>query len=99
MTERITSEVLARKLFVKYRLTLLESRQILDLIFRTIADGLKHDMEVRVTGFGRFFVQHKPERMVVHPKLGKMVLGKPKVLPHICWSSVLTRELNKKRDG
>jgi nucleoid DNA-binding protein len=90
--KHITSDGLARLITSKHRLTLEESRQIVDQIFEKISDGLRNDVETWVVGFGKFCVQKKPSRMVVNPKTGKMFMGRPKTLPRVRWSSVLLRE-------
>jgi len=90
--EHMTSDGLARIVASKNRLTLEESRQIVDLIFESIASGLRGNVETWVPRFGKFCLQHKPARMVVNPKTCRMVMGSPKTLVRLRLSSVIMQE-------
>jgi DNA-binding protein HU-beta len=97
LSDNINAEMLANIVSSKHRITKLEARQVVDLIFTSIATGMQNGIQTRIPKFGVFCVQHKPARMVMNPRKGVMVQGVAKVSPRVRWSSVLFREPETKR--
>ena len=92
VTEYLSADKLACIVSDRHRITKQEARQVVDLIFTSIAIGMRDGQSIRIPQFGVFFAIERPPRMVMNPRKGMMVQGAAKVLPHIRWSSVLLRE-------
>ncbi len=65
MPEYLSAENLAGIISKRHMLTKKESRQVIDLIFSTIAEGLRDGTETWIPLFGKFYAVRKPERMVI----------------------------------
>jgi nucleoid DNA-binding protein len=83
----ISAKQLAGIISSRHRITKKESREIIALIFTTIAEGFKSGTETWVPLFGKFYCVHKPEgRIVWNPREGRMMIGKAKIVPRVRWS-------------
>jgi DNA-binding protein HU-beta len=89
MPQYTSAKQLAGIISSQHRVTKKEAREIIDLIFSTIAEGIKNGTETWIPGFGKFYSVCKPERLVRNPREGRMVVGKPKIVPHVRWSKKL----------
>lgn len=78
----------------KHRISKKESRQVIDLVFASIAHSLREGRETWIPEFGKFHTDQKPERPVMNPRFGRIQIGKPKVIPRIRFSGVLKGTLN-----
>lgn len=86
----LSAKQLSRIVSSKHRLTQRESRQIIDLVFSTIADGFKNGKETWIPMFGRFCAVYKPEgRIVWNAREGRMMVGRAKIVPRVRWSGQL----------
>ena len=86
MPNYLSADNLAGIVSNKHRITKKESREVINLIFSTIADRLRDGTETWIPLFGKFYAVQKPERMVMNPRVGRMMLGAPKVVPRVRWS-------------
>lgn len=59
---------LVAKLATKLGMTKKASEEAVDLVFSEISGYLKKGEEVRVTGFGKFYVKKREERKGVNPR-------------------------------
>jgi nucleoid DNA-binding protein len=85
----ISAKQLAGIISSRHRITKKEAREIIALIFSTIAEGFKNEVETWIPLFGKFCCVKKPERMVRNPREGRMMIGKPKIVPRVRWSKKL----------
>ena len=91
MPQYIGAKQLAGIISSRHMVTKKEAREIIDLIFSTIAEGFKSGTETWFPLFGKFYGVRRPERMVRDPREGRMVLGAAKMVPHVRWSKKLMR--------
>lgn len=65
VNKKTISETIAEK---KHGLTKKEAAEIIDLVFKTIADGLKDGSKVDISGFGKFEVKTRAARTGINPQ-------------------------------
>ena len=57
------------------------AEEVVDFVFDTIADALKHGDEVAISGFGSFVVKHRKARTARNPRTGELVQVPPTKVP------------------
>jgi DNA-binding protein HU-beta len=50
-----------------------QAQDAVEAVLNTIEDALKRGSEVTFSGFGKFHVTHRGERMGVHPRTGEKI--------------------------
>lgn len=58
----------------KNKLCMAEAREIVDYVIDGVIDAMKIDGEVRITGFGCLYTDHREERLGRNPKNGEKIL-------------------------
>ena len=66
--ELVNKKAIADAVAEKHNLTKKETLDIVDLVFDTIAQGLKDGGRVDITGFGKFEVRERSGRTGVNPR-------------------------------
>lgn len=61
--KKVLTEIIAEKT----EMTKKAAGETVDLVFDTIADTLKNEGKVDISGFGKFEVKHRPERKGINP--------------------------------
>lgn len=61
--KKVLTEIIAEKT----GMTKKAAGETVDLVFDTIADTLKNEGKVDISGFGKFEVKHRPERKGINP--------------------------------
>ena len=89
MANYVSANELARIVSSRHRITKVECRQIVDLIFQSIAIGLRTGTDTRVPLFGVFTSVQRPQRLVWNPRKQTKTVGAARVVPHVRWSSKL----------
>jgi DNA-binding protein HU-beta len=79
----------------RHRMPKKEGRQVIDLVFSSITCSLKEGQETWIPEFGKFSTDQKPERPVMNPRIGRIQIGKPKIVPRIRFSGIVKEVLNK----
>ena len=68
MEESISKKSLTETISESHNLTKKEAAEIIDLVFDTMADGLKAGKKVEITGFGKFEVKTRAARTGINPQ-------------------------------
>ncbi|MBL8029472.1 MAG: HU family DNA-binding protein [Fibrobacteres bacterium] len=79
----------------RHRIPKKEGRLVIDLIFSSIAHSLREGRETWIPEFGKFHTDQKPERSVMNPRIGRVQMGKAKIIPRIRFSGIIKGELNQ----
>ena len=66
--DAVNKKVIAETVAEKHNLTKKEATEIVDLVFNTIADGLKDGAKVDISGFGKFEVKTRAARTGINPQ-------------------------------
>jgi len=70
----LTRADMAESLFNKLGLNKREARELVDLCFEELAASLAVGEQIRLSGFGNFYLRDKKERPGRNPKTGEKVL-------------------------
>lgn len=68
MPKYISAVDLSRQIAAHHRITIIEARQVIDLIFRTIGQGMAEGKETWIPNFGKFYTVRKSAGMVRNPR-------------------------------
>ena len=94
----LTKAQIVEALFAKNIFTRAESAQVIDTLFELIKQSLQNGEDVLVSGFGRFSVKGKYQRIGRNPQTGQpMTLPAKKVVTFKC-SDVLRAAMNGRDD-
>ena len=94
----LTKSQIVEALFAKNIFTRTESAQVIDTLFELIKQSLQNGEDVLVSGFGRFSVKGKYQRIGRNPQTGQpMTLPAKKVVTFKC-SDVLRAAMNGRDD-
>ena len=66
--DALNKKSIAETVAEKHSLTKKEAAEIVDLVFNTIADGLKDGAKVDISGFGKFEVKTRAARTGINPQ-------------------------------
>lgn len=69
----LTKADIADRLFSDLNVSKTEAKEIVDSFFEEIRDALAHNEEVKLSGFGNFFVRQKKQRPGRNPKTGEEI--------------------------
>lgn len=67
MKEKINKDILAKEISVKYGMTNVQSREIVDYVFDRSTEVLENKGEVSIFGFGKFETKERAERKGFNP--------------------------------
>jgi integration host factor subunit alpha len=94
----LTKAHLVEALFAKNIFTRIQSARIIDSLFELIKQSLQNGEEVLISGFGKFSVKEKHQRIGRNPQTGEpLKLSPGKVVTFKC-SSVLRAAMNGEGD-
>jgi integration host factor subunit alpha len=94
----LTKAHIVEALFSKNVFTKTQSAQVIDALFELIKQSLQNGEDVLISGFGRFSVKRKYQRIGSNPQTGEpMTLPAKKVVTFKC-SDVLRAAMNGKED-
>ena len=94
--DNITKKILKDKIYFNIGVPNSISKEILDLFFEIIIEGLIKDGEVKISKFGKFKILNKKERLGRNPKtLQEFTISKRKVVSFYP-SAYAKKKLNEK---
>ena len=74
-----------------------EAAEYVDAVFDAMKDTLSTGEDVKISGFGKFEVRQKGERVGRNPRTGEEIMIPERKVPRFKVSQVLKDELNGKR--
>ncbi len=91
----LNKDALADLVSVSTGKTTIDSKELVDLFFETLKNGVAEDGNLSISGFGKFVVKEKNQRRGRNPKTGEemMLDGRNVVTFH--HSQVLKERLNR----
>ncbi|MBD3390860.1 MAG: hypothetical protein GF410_02480 [Chitinivibrionales bacterium] len=75
-------------------LTKSEARRVLNFTFEIIVESMKEGKSVKFPGFAKFYAEHRPERIVMNPRLGKKAVSAARVVPRVRFSTKVGEVVN-----
>lgn len=99
MTEKqktTTKQTLADSLVKKVGISNSHAKEIVDVFFRTISQGLKEDGVVKISRFGTWNILNKKERLGRNPKSLEDAIIKPRKVVTFKTSEIIRDTLNKR---
>jgi integration host factor subunit alpha len=98
MTDKIkttTKQTLSDSLVKKIGISNSHAKEIVDIFFKTISQGLKEDGVVKISRFGTFKILNKKERLGRNPKNLEDAIIKPRKVATFKTSEIIRNTLNK----
>jgi integration host factor subunit alpha len=95
----LTKAHIVENLFAKNLFTKGESAQIIETLFELIKQSLEQGDDVLISGFGKFSVKEKHQRMGRNPQSGEPVLLPPRTVVTFKWSGALKEKINQSAVG
>lgn len=71
-----------------------QAQDAVDAVLGTIEDTLKRGSDVTFSGFGKFHIAHRGERMGVHPRTGEKIQIKASKSPKFSAGAALKKSVN-----
>ncbi len=90
-----TKQTLSDTLVKKIGISNSHAKEIIDIFFKTISQGLKEDGVVKISRFGTFKILNKKERLGRNPKNLEDVIIKPRKVANFKISEIIRNTLNK----
>lgn len=84
-----------KNLFAKNLLTKGASAQVIETLFELIKQSLKRGDDVLISGFGKFSVREKHQRMGRNPQSGEPVMLSPRTVVTLKCSDLLKEKINQ----
>lgn len=72
-TQALTKAHLSEVLYEQIGLNKREAKDMVEAVFEKIIEELVHNGEVKISGFGSFYVRSKPPRPGRNPRTGELV--------------------------
>lgn len=79
--DALNKKMIAETVAEKHSLTKKEASEIVDLVFGTIAEGLKEGAKVDISGFGKFEVKTRAARTGINPQTKETIEIAPSKVP------------------
>jgi integration host factor subunit alpha len=95
----LTKAHVVEKLFATNLFTKGESAQIVETLFELMKGSLERGEDVLVTGFGKFSVREKQQRIGRNPQSGEPLLVSPRRVVTFKCSGSLKGKMNQFTDG
>jgi integration host factor subunit alpha len=93
----LTKADIAQAVFQKTDLGKAQSSQVVDSLFEIIKESLASGEDVLISGFGKWSVREKQERLGRNPQTGAPIMLSPRKVVIFKSSGVLKGKLNGKR--
>ena len=90
----LTKAQIVENLFAKNLFTKGESAQIIETLFELIKQSLEKGDDVLISGFGKFSVREKHQRMGRNPQTGEPMALPPRTVVTFKCSGVLKEKIN-----
>ena len=81
MEKKITKKDLAEKLVDKYGYTKKEANEVVTTVFDEIAANMAAGVNTDISGFGKFVVKTRKERIGINPATGEKITISPSKAP------------------
>lgn len=94
----LTKAHLVEALFAENIFTKTESAQVIDTLFELIKQSLQNGEDVLISGFGKFSVKEKQQRLGRNPRTGKPITLPPRKVVTFKCSGVLRAGMNGEGD-
>jgi integration host factor subunit alpha len=91
----LTKAHIVENLFAKNLFTKGESARIIETLFELIKQSLERGDDVLISGFGKFCVKEKQQRMGRNPQSGEPVVLPPRKVITFKYSGVLKKKINQ----
>jgi integration host factor subunit alpha len=91
----LTKAHIVEKLFAKNLFTKGESAQIIETLFELMKQSLEQGEDVLISGFGKFSVKKKQQRMGRNPQTGDPVMLPPRKVVTFKYSGILKEKINR----
>lgn len=93
----MTKAGIVNDVYERVGVTKKEAADYVDAVFEMMKDTLSGGEEVKISGFGKFEVRQKGERVGRNPRTGEEIMIPERKVPRFKVSQVLKDELNGKR--
>ena len=90
----LTKAHIVENLFAKNLFTKGESAQIIETLFELMKQALERGDDVLISGFGKFSVKEKHQRMGRNPQTGRPMALPPRTVVTFHYSTVLKEKVN-----
>jgi integration host factor subunit alpha len=90
----LTKAQIVENLFAKNLFTKGESAQIIETLFELMKQALEGGDDVLISGFGKFSVKEKHQRMGRNPQTGEPMALSPRTVVTFHYSTVLKEKVN-----
>ena len=95
----LTKAHIVENLFAKNLFTKGESAQIIETLFELIKQSLERGDDVLISGFGKFSVKEKQQRMGRNPQTGESMPLPPRTVVTFKCSGILKEKMNQFTGG
>ncbi len=92
----MTKADIVEKVYQKIGFSKKEASELVELVFRTLKDTLRNGDKVKISGFGKFEVRKKKERIGRNPQTGDQIKISARRVLNFSPSQVLKAMLNGK---
>lgn len=96
MPKYVSRDSLTQALTMELGISFKEASEAVDLVFDEIGKALADGGTADITGFGKFVLFHRKERMGINPVTGERILIQATELPKFRPSQTLKNKCNKK---
>lgn len=93
----MTKASITNNVYERVGVTKKEAAEYVNAVFETMKQTLEDGEEVKISGFGKFEVRQKGERIGRNPRTGEPIPIPARKVPRFKVSQVLKDELNGKR--
>jgi integration host factor subunit alpha len=93
----MTKAGIVNDVYERVGVTKKEAAEYVDAVFDAMKDTLSDGEDVKISGFGKFEVRQKGERVGRNPRTGEEIMIPERKVPRFKVSQVLKDELNGKR--
>ena len=93
----MTKAGIVNDVYERVGVTKKEAAEYVDAVFDAMKDVLSDGEDVKISGFGKFEVRQKGERVGRNPRTGEEIMIPERKVPRFKVSQVLKDELNGKR--
>ena len=90
----ITKNEILKKIYYNLGVPIVFSEKVVNLILKTITEGLEKENKVKISGFGTFKILNKDSRMGRNPKTGEKYLIKSRRTVAFYPSKKVKKEIN-----
>lgn len=91
----MTKAGIVNQVYERVGVTKKEAAEYVDTVFQAMKDVLSDGEEVKISGFGKFEVRQKGERIGRNPRTGVEIMIPERKVPRFKVSQVLKDELNR----